>query len=190
MRFDIITIFPNIFDSYFKESIIKRAQEKGKIKIKIWDLRDFAKSSRLRNNRESVKQSREPSVKSRSTEWSGHKKVDDRPFGGGAGMILMAEPILRAVQKIKPDKKNKIIILSAKGKQFNQKIAYNWSKKHKNFIFITGRYEGIDDRVSKILRAEEISIGPYIATDGDVAVMAIISALSRLIPRSIHHTSF
>ena len=163
MRFDIITIFPKIFDSYFNESIIKRAKEKGKIKIKIWNLRDFTRDK--------------------------HKKVDDRPFGGGAGMVLMAEPILRAVQKIKPNKKTKVVVLSAKGKQFNQKMAYDWSRKYKNFIFVTGRYEGIDERVTKILRAEEISIGPYITTDGDAAVMIIVSALTRLVPNVINWSS-
>ena len=163
MKFDIITIFPGIFDSYFNESIIKRAQEKGKVKIKTWNLRDFPKNK--------------------------NKKVDDKPFGGGAGMVLMAEPILRAVQKIKPNKKTKVVVLSAKGKQFNKKMAYDWSKKYKNFVFVTGRYEGIDERVSKILKAEEISIGPYIMTDGDVAVMAIVSALTRLVPNVINWSS-
>lgn len=163
MRFDIITIFPEIFGSYFNESILKRAQEKGKVKIKTWNLRSFTKDK--------------------------HKKVDDKPYGGGAGMVLMAEPILRAVQKIKPGKKTKVVVFSAKGKQFNQKMAYNWSKKYKNFIFITGRYEGIDERVSKILRAEEISIGPYITTDGDVAAMVVASVLTRLVPNVINWTS-
>lgn len=172
MRFDIITIFPHIFDSYFNESIIKRAVQKKKVKIKAWNLRDFARDK--------------------------HKKVDDKPYGGGAGMVLMAEPILRAVQSRRPkgpglrpkaSEKTKIVVLSAKGKQFNQKMAYDWSKKYKNLIFITGRYEGIDERVVKALRAEEISIGPYITTDGDVAVMVIISALTRLIPDVINFSS-
>lgn len=163
MRFDIITIFPKIFDSYFSESIIKRAVQKKKVRIKIWNLRDFTKDK--------------------------HHKVDDRPFGGGAGMVLMAGPILRAVEKIKSGTETKVIILSAKGKQFNQKMAYDWSKKYKNFVFISGRYEGIDERVQKILKAEEISIGPYITTDGDVASMIIISALTRLIPDVINWSS-
>ncbi len=178
MRFDIITIFPKIFDSYFNESIIKRAVQKKKVKIKTWNLRDFTRDK--------------------------YKKVDDKPYGGGAGMVLMAEPILRAVQKInpptfprgiregggiKPGVKTKIVVLSAKGRQFNQKMAYDWSKKYQNFVFITGRYEGIDERVVKALRAEEISIGPYITTDGDVVVMVIISALVRLIPNVINWSS-
>ncbi len=160
MRFDIITIFPKIFDSYFSESIIKRAIVKKKIQIKIWNLRDFTRDK--------------------------HKKVDDKPYGGGAGMVLMAEPILRAVwllgHTMSKLGKVKVIVLSAKGEQFTQKMAYSWSKKYKNIILISGRYEGIDERVSKILRAEEISIGPYVTTDGDVAAMVVVSAVSRLIP--------
>ncbi len=167
IKFNIITIFPNIFNSYFSESIIKRAVLKKKTEIKIHNLRDFSPDKK-------------------------HHKVDDRPFGGGAGMVLMAEPLLRAVSAIKSKGKNqkaKIIIFSAKGKQFNQKMAYDWSKKYKNFIFVTGRYEGIDERVTKILKAEEISIGPYITTDGDVAAMILVSALVRLIPDVINWSS-
>lgn len=175
MRFNIITIFPKIFDSYFNESIIKRAQEKGKIKIRTWNLRDFAIDKKHQ--------------KSLPAKMRSFRRVDDKPYGGGAGMVLMAEPILRTIQKIKPSKKSKIIVLSAKGKQFTQKMAYDWSKKFKNFIFITGRYEGIDERVTTILHAEEISIGPYIATDGDVGAMVIISALTRLIPNVINWSS-
>lgn len=161
IRFDIVTIFPQIFDSYFNESIIKRAQQKKLIKIKTHNLRDFTTDK--------------------------HKTVDDRPFGGGAGMVLKAEPILKAVQKIrgrnsKTNKNTKIILLSAKGKQFTQKTAHSLAKKYKNIIFISGRYEGVDERVKTALKAEEISIGPYVLTDGDVAAMVIISAITRLIP--------
>jgi len=166
MKFDIITIFPKIFDSYLNESILKRAREKKIIEIKIHNLRDFTKDR--------------------------HKKVDDRPYGGGAGMVLTAEPILKAVNFIKSkikgksaSRKTKIIVFSAKGKQFNQKMAYDWSKKLDNLILISGRYEGIDERVKRILKAEEICIGPYVLTDGDVAAMAIISAVSRLLPGTI-----
>ena len=111
-------------------------------------------------------------------------------------MILMAEPVIKAVNSILPHlnpplnkgrkkegfKKTKIVIFSAKGKQFNQKIAYDWAKKYDQIIFISGRYEGIDERVKKILKADEISIGSYVLTDGDVAAMVVISAVSRLVP--------
>jgi len=164
MRFDIITIFPKIFDSYLNESIIKRARKNEKIKINIINLRDFTADK--------------------------HKKVDDTPYGGGAGMVLMAEPIIKALSKSSPDKgrkkdglyKTKIVVFSAKGKQFNQKIAYDWAKKYNRIIFLAGRYEGIDERVKTILKADEISIGRYVLTDGDVAAMVVISAVSRLVP--------
>lgn len=159
MKFDIITIFPRIFDSYLNESILGRAQKQGLIEVKTHNLRDYTTDK--------------------------HHKVDDTPYGGGAGMVMMAEPILKAVDKItkgKSSKKRKIIVFSAKGKQFNQKMAYDWSKKLDQLIFICGRYEGIDERVVKILKAEEVSIGPYVLTDGEVPAMAVISAVSRLIP--------
>src|SRR3989338_2233773 len=187
MRFDIITIFPHIFESYFGTSIIKRAQEKKIVEIKIHNLRDFA-------------------IDARGT-------VDGRPYGGGAGMVLMAEPILKSLEAILKNTKHearnpkqiikskfqklktRIIILSAKGKQFNQKMAYDWSKKYDQLILISGRYEGIDERVKKILKAdlstkalatvEEISIGPYVLTDGEVPAMAIVSAVTRLLPDAI-----
>lgn len=189
MRFDIITIFPKIFDSYFGESIIKRAVQKRKAKIKIWNLRDYAKvAPSFDNLRINLARGNLPP----------RRQVDDKPYGGGAGMVLMAEPILRAVQSRRPkgsrlrpkaSEKTKIVILSAKGKQFDQKMAYDWSKKYKNLVFITGRYEGIDERVVKVLGAEEISIGPYITTDGDVAAMVMISAIVRLIPDVISGSS-
>lgn len=169
MRFDIITIFPNIFDSYFNESIIKRAREKKLVQIKVYNLRNFTRDK--------------------------HKKVDDKPYGGGAGMVLMVEPILRAVSKIKKSlsagrqKKSKIVIFGAKGKQFTQAMAYAWAKKYNHLILISGRYEGIDERVKKILKAEEVSIGPYVLTDGDVPAMVIISAITRLIPGVINRES-
>ena len=155
INFDIITIFPKIFDSYFSESIIKRAIEKKKVQIKVWNLRDFTKDK--------------------------HKKVDDKPYGGGAGMVLQAEPILRAVRSL-GNRTSKLVVLSAKGKQFTQKMAYDWSKKYKNIILIFGRYEGIDERVVRILKAKEISVGPYVLTGGELPAMIIVDAVARHIP--------
>lgn len=166
MQFDIITIFPDIFDSYFNESIIKRAQKSGKIKINIIDLRDFTTGR--------------------------HRTTDEKPYGGGAGMVLLAEPLIKAVDYAKKSGKNKkikIIVFAAKGKQFNQKTVYNLAKKYNQIIFISGRYEGIDERVKIILKADEISIGPYVLTDGDVAAMVVISAVARLIPGVIRFES-
>ena len=158
MRIDILTLFPKIISSYADESIIKRAQEKNLVKITARNIRDFSLEK--------------------------HCKVDDRPYGGGAGMVLMALPILRAVDYIKKMAKTKpkIIILSAKGKQFDQKMAQDLSRRYKHIILISGRYEGIDERVKKILRAEEISIGPFVMTDGDIGALAITSAVVRLLP--------
>jgi tRNA (guanine37-N1)-methyltransferase len=185
MRFDIITIFPNIFDSYIKESILGRAQKEKRVVIRAHDIRKF---------------SRDKHRKARPTgRWS-YGRVDDKPYGGGAGMVLQAEPILKAVemvlktknQKSKTKTKVKIILLSAKGKQFTQKMAYDWAKKYDQLVLISGRYEGIDERVKTILSAkggsalggksDEISIGPYVLTDGDAAAMVIVSAVARLIP--------
>lgn len=163
--FEILTIFPKILDSYVNESILGRAQKRGLVKIKTFDLRDFAEDK--------------------------HRSVDDLPYGGGAGMVLMAEPLLKGVERIVKSskvspKKTKVIVFSAKGKPFNQKKAYEWAKKYKRIILISGRYEGIDERVSQILKAEEISVGPYVLTDGDVAAMTIISAVARLLPGVIN----
>ncbi len=162
MRFHIITIFPNIFDSYLNESIIGRAIKNKIISVKFYNPRDFIKAPK--NN---------------------YKPVDGKPYGGGAGMVLQAEPILKAFSKIESkikNKKKKIVLFSAKGKTFNQKMAYDWAQKYEEIVFITGRYEGIDERVRIALKAEEISIGPYVLTDGDIAAMVVSSAVIRLIP--------
>ena len=162
MIFDIITIFPKIFDSYFNESILKRAQKKKLVSIKTYNPRDFTKDK--------------------------HKTVDDKPYGGGAGMVMIAEPVLRAFNSIPKKKKSKTIILSAKGSQFNQKLASKLAKLDQ-LILISSRYEGIDERVKIALKTEEISIGPYVLTDGDAAVQVLISAITRLIPGVIKSES-
>jgi len=164
MQFNIITIFPNIFQSYFKESIIKRAQEKNLVKINIHNLRDYTTDK--------------------------HKTIDDRPYGGGVGMVLMVEPIYKAVQAIKnfkdcpgrrrPGQSLKTILLSAKGKKFDQKMAQKFSKLEQ-LILICGRYEGVDERIAQYIADEEISIGDYILTGGEIPAMLIVDAVSRLI---------
>ncbi|MFZ2970575.1 MAG: tRNA (guanosine(37)-N1)-methyltransferase TrmD [Minisyncoccia bacterium] len=166
MQFDIITIFPEIFDSYFKESIIGRAQKTGKIMIAIHNLRDFARDK--------------------------HRTVDDSTYGGGAGMVLKIEPIFEMLKHLKIIKKNgmrtkgslkgtKVILMSAKGKLFDQKMSIEMSKV-KRIVIICGRYEGVDERVSKYLADEEISIGRFILTGGEIPAMAIVDSISRLIP--------
>ena len=164
LQLDILTLFPKIINSYTEESIIKRAREKNLVKITARNIRDFSLEK--------------------------HRKVDNRPYGGGAGMVLMALPILRAVDYIKKTAKTKpkIIILSAKGKQLDQKMAQDLSRGYKHLILISGRYEGIDERVKKILKAEEISIGPFVMTDGDIGALAITSAVVRLLPGVLGNT--
>ena len=158
-----------MFDSYLNESILGRAQKEKKIIFNFYNPRDFVKPTKTQKKNEKP-----------------YLRVDDKPYGGGAGMVLMAEPILKAFikveRKIKNKRKTKVIVFSAKGKPFNQKMAYDWAKKYNDLVFITGRYEGIDERVTKIIKAEEISIGPYVLTDGDVAAMAVSSAVGRLLP--------
>ena len=175
MNFHIITLFPDIFKSYLNESILARAIKNKKIKFSLYNPRDVVKPTGAQKKNDKP-----------------YLRVDEKPYGGGAGMVLQAEPILKTFTKIKKkikNKKTKVVIFSAKGKMFNQKMAYDWTKKYKEMIFITGRYEGIDERVKTALRAEEISIGPYVLTDGDVATMVVFSAVARLIPGVIRFES-
>jgi tRNA (guanine37-N1)-methyltransferase len=169
MNFHIITLFPEGFVSYLNESILARAQKDKKISFNFYNPRDSVN----------------PTISQKKNE-KPYLRVDDKPYGGGAGMVLQAEPILKTFnlieKKIKKDKKIKVVIFSAKGKIFNQKMAYDWAKKYEDIVFITGRYEGIDERVRQALKAEEVSIGPYVLTDGDVAAMVVSSAVARLVP--------
>lgn len=157
MRFDVVTIFPDIFYSYINEGIIKKAIQKGLIEIMIHNLRDYTHDK--------------------------HKTVDDYPYGGGSGMVMKPEPFFKAVESISPDKSNRrVIILNPAGKLYNQDIALELSKEKRNIIFLCGRYEAIDERVSIGLSAEEISIGDYILTGGELPALIIIDSVSRLIP--------
>ncbi|MCM8770520.1 MAG: tRNA (guanosine(37)-N1)-methyltransferase TrmD [Candidatus Omnitrophica bacterium] len=160
MRIDVITIFPNMFKAVLNESIIKRAQAKNKVKIIIHNLRDYTLDK--------------------------HRKVDDRPFGGGAGMVMSPEPIFRAVEAIQArcrikGKGLRIILLTPQGKQLDQKLAKRLSR-YKNLILICGHYEGIDERVRQYLVDEEISIGDYVLTGGELPAMVLIDSVVRLIP--------
>jgi tRNA (guanine37-N1)-methyltransferase len=160
ITFDIITIFPEIFDSYFKESFIKKAQEKRLIKINIHNLRDFTTDK--------------------------HKTVDDRPYGGGLGMVVKVEPIFRAIKEIKKklkikNQKLKVVLFTPRGKKFNQRIAYQLSKLNR-IIMICGRYEGVDERVAKYIADMELSIGDYDLMGGELPAMILIETVARLIP--------
>ncbi len=159
-RFDIITIFPKILESYFNESLIKKAQEKGLIKISVRNPRDF-------------------------TDDKNHK-VDDSPYGGGPGMVFKAEPIAKAVEKLKAQSsklkaKTRVILLSLRGKRFDQKEAHRLAK-YEQLIFICGRYEGVDERVAKYVADEELSVGDFVLSGGELPAAVVVEAVSRLIP--------
>lgn len=154
ITFDIITIFPDIFNSYFSESLIKRAQKKKLIKINLHDLRKYTSDK--------------------------HKTVDDKPFGGGLGMVMKPAPIFKAVKKIKK-KKSKVILFTPRGKKFNQKMAHQLSK-YKQLILICGRYEGVDERIAKYVADMEVSIGDYDLMGGEIPAMVVVETVSRLIP--------
>lgn len=158
LTFDIITIFPRIFGSYLEETFIKKAREKKLIKVNIHDLR----------------------------KWAGdrHKSVDDRPFGGGLGMVLRVDPIYRAVKQIKKGKKAKVILFTPRGKKFSQKTAYDFSKLNR-IIMICGRYEGVDERVAKKIADAEISIGDYDLMGGELPAMVLMESVIRLVPGAI-----
>lgn len=157
MKIDIITIFPKMFIPALNESILKRAQDKGLVQINVRDLRDYAVEK--------------------------HRKIDDRPFGGGPGMVFRPEPIFRAVQKIKAKNgQTKIILLTPQGKKLDQKLAKRLSK-YKHLILICGHYEGIDERVRQALVTDEISIGDYVLTGGELPAMVLLDCVVRLIPK-------
>lgn len=155
MQFDIITIFPSFFDSFCDESLLRKARDKKIITINVHNLRDFAIDK--------------------------HKTVDDRPYGGGPGMLLKVDVLVAALESLKRKKRSRVILLSPAGKQFNQQKATQFSKKYDQLIFLCGRYEGFDARVKKFID-EEISIGPYVLNGGEVAATAVIEATARLLP--------
>jgi tRNA (guanine37-N1)-methyltransferase len=155
LRFDIITIFSKMFPPVLHESMLKRAQEKKKVVFKVHDLRDFTKDP--------------------------HRKVDDRPFGGGPGMVMTPQPLVSAVKKIKGRRKARIIYLCPGGVPFTQAKAKELSRE-RNIILICGHYEGIDERVREMVVDESISIGDYVLTGGEVPAMVVVDAVTRLIP--------
>lgn len=170
MKFHVITLFPEICEPYTSSSILGRAQktEKGKgakhrgkkIEVKYYNPRDFAKGK--------------------------HHKTDDRPYGGGPGMVMYAEPILKAWEKAvgrkKDQKKVKTLIMSPRGKEFTTALAKQFAGKYDDLVLISGRYEGIDSRVKKILKADEVSVGNYVLTGGELPALAIIDSVSRQVP--------
>lgn len=163
MRFDVLTIFPAMFEGYFSESIIKRARERGILDIRVHDLRAWSTDK--------------------------HRKVDDKPYGGGPGMVMAVGPFYRALKALRnvpvrrpsPRKKMRVILMSAKGKRFAHRDAVRLSK-YKRLILLCGRYEGVDERVATRLADEELSVGDYVLTGGELPAMTVIDAVSRHVP--------
>ncbi|MBI2474170.1 MAG: tRNA (guanosine(37)-N1)-methyltransferase TrmD [Candidatus Taylorbacteria bacterium] len=160
MRFHIITLFPNSFDSYLSESILKRAIEDGKIRVHFYNPRDYTTDK--------------------------NKRIDRAPYGGGPGMVIQAEPVIKALaaalKKVRSKRAAKIIWLEPSGKQFDTAYAKSVAKKLTDLIFICGRYEGIDARVKKAFKVEDVSVGPFVLTGGELPAMIMIDCIGRQVP--------
>lgn len=159
MRIDIVTAVPRMLESPLNESILKKAQERGVVEIGIHDLRDYTHDK--------------------------HRTVDDSPYGGGAGMVLKPEPVFEAVEKLLAERTyDDVVLLTADGETFNQRIANELSLKE-NIIFICGHYKGVDERIRERLVTREISIGDYVLTGGEIAVLAVVDAVIRVLPGAL-----
>lgn len=162
MKFHFLTIFPEMIESYLGEAMLKRAKDKKLANFAVLNIRDYSKDR--------------------------HSKTDLRPYGGGPGMVMTAEPILRAYSKLKTKNppagggKAKVIMLSPSGKMFTNIVAKKMAKSYNDIVFICGRYEGVDDRVRKILKADEYSIGDYVLTGGELPALVMTDAIVRQIP--------
>jgi tRNA (guanine37-N1)-methyltransferase len=156
MRFDVLTLFPEIFSGYLGQSILKLAIERGLVEVKLWNIRDWATGK--------------------------HRSVDDRPFGGGPGMVMMCEPVVacvEAVQAAAPP--GKLIMLTPQGRRLDQQLVQELAGQ-KRLLLLCGRYEGFDERIRLLLKPTEVSIGDYITSGGEAPAMVIIDAVSRLVP--------
>jgi tRNA (guanine37-N1)-methyltransferase len=156
MRIDILTLFPAMFENVLGESMLKRAQDKGAVKIAVHNLRDWTSDN--------------------------HRTADDKPFGGGPGMVMKIEPVYMALQELREEggKASRVVLLTPQGRRFNQEAAKKLSKE-KRIILICGHYEGVDERI-RSLADEEISIGDYILTCGEIPALVIIDSIARLLP--------
>ncbi len=166
MKIDILTIFPDFFREVFDFGIIRRAKLKGIVEINAHDLRDFA--------------------------FDKHRTVDDRPFGGGDGMVLKCEPIFTAIENLlgtcereKYPSGTKVVLLSPQGRVFKQAVAKEFADEIEHLVLICGRYEGVDERVTETLVSEEISIGDYVLSGGEPAALILVDAITRLLPEAL-----
>lgn len=157
MRFDVLTLFPEMFSGYVGQSLLKRAIDAGIVAVELHNIRDWARGK--------------------------HKQVDDRPFGGGPGMVLRPEPIVECVEAVQAqcDEAGHLILLSPQGRRLDQTIVAELAR-YRRIVLICGRYEGVDQRAIDLLRPDELSIGDYILGGGEVAAMAVIDAVVRLVP--------
>jgi tRNA (guanine37-N1)-methyltransferase len=157
VKIDVLTLFPAMFAGPLDESIVKRARDAGLLDLKIHNLRDWTHDR--------------------------HKTVDDRPFGGGPGMLLKPEPLFEAIEGLKREK-TRVVLLSPSGRQFNQAIAHELANKE-DLLLVTGHYEGFDERVREKLADDELSIGDYVLTNGALPAMVVIDAVVRLLPGAL-----
>ena len=162
MRFDIVTIFPGLFAGFFEHGVVKRAIQSGLLEVGVHDLREFTHDR--------------------------HRTVDDRPFGGGEGMVLKAEPLAEAVEHLglapKPDRTSQrqtVILLSAQGKRYSQPMARELAQSDR-VVLLCGRYEGVDERVSELIADQELSIGDYVLSGGELAAAVVLDTTMRLLP--------
>ncbi len=155
MKIDVITLFPKMFDSPFAEGMIKRAIDKKIIELNTHDMRRWA--------------------------WNSYGAVDDKPYGGDVGMLIRVDVLDKAIKEVKAKTKSRVILTSAKGNKYSQEVARRWSKEE-GLIFVCGRYEGVDQRVAENLVDEEISIGDYVLTGGELPTMVMIDSVTRLLP--------
>jgi tRNA (guanine37-N1)-methyltransferase len=158
MRFDVITLFPGLFSGYLSQSILKHALDAGLVSIHLWDLRAFS-----------------PDVK--------HRQVDDRPYGGGPGMVLMCEPVVTAVEAIQPchPEPGQVILLTPQGERLTHRVVRELSQQRR-LLLLCGRYEGFDERIKVLLQPREISIGDFVCNGGEVPAMVIIDTVIRFVP--------
>ncbi|MCL2435018.1 MAG: tRNA (guanosine(37)-N1)-methyltransferase TrmD [Lentimicrobiaceae bacterium] len=163
LRIDILTLFPQMFAGVFSESIIKKAVDRNLIELHTHNIRDYSLDK--------------------------HKRVDDYPFGGGAGMVMMIEPIARCIEHLKSERKyDAVIFMAPDGKTFTQSKA-NQLSLYKNIMILCGHYKGVDERVRELFITEEISIGDYVLSGGEVAAMAVVDAIARIIPGVLNDES-
>ena len=157
MRFDVLTLFPELFQGYFSQSILKLALERGLVEIHLWNIRDWAKGK--------------------------HKSVDDRPFGGGPGMVIMAEPVFAAVEAVRPlaEDSGELVLLTPAGERLTQAVVRELAG-HRRLLLLCGRYEGFDERIRLGLRPREISIGDFVCNGGEVPAMVVIDTVVRYVP--------